>query len=176
MRAPLSERFERSSPGQLLISIVVILVLACEVATHLPPSAVQRSVGDPAEQVVRILASEQAWGVFAPNPRASSIGLYAVVTYEDGETATWTLPDGPRIGANLRYYRWRKWLERARSDSYRDIWEPTARWIADELDDRASPVAKVDLVRRFRDNEVVGPQPAWREFTYFSLTVGEADR
>lgn len=175
MRAPLSERFERSSLGQLALSIVVILVLACEVATHLPPSSVQRSVVEPAEQMVRILASEQAWGVFAPNPRASSIGLYAVVTYEDGETATWTLPDGPRVGANLRYYRWRKWLERARSDSYRNIWEPTARWIADELDDRGSPVVKVDLVRRYRDNVAVGRQPDWQEFTYYTLPLAEPD-
>ena len=171
--APLSERFERSSLGQLVVSIGIVLVLLCEVGTHLPPSALERAVGPTANQVVRLLASEQAWGVFAPNPRPTSLQVEGRVTFADGSTTVWTIPEGPNIGANLRYYRWRKWLERIRSDSYQDIWAPTARWIASLYDDQPSPVVRVDLVRRFHDNVLQGEPPPWQEYTYFTLDLSD---
>ncbi|MET0728410.1 MAG: hypothetical protein ABWZ76_08975 [Acidimicrobiales bacterium] len=174
MAPPLSERFERSALGRLLVSIGIVVVLLAEVGTHLPPSALERAVSDPAGRIVRVLASEQSWAVFAPNPRSTSLEMYAVVTFADGSTARWTVPDGARIGTNLRFYRWRKWLDRVRSDDHRAIWDPTARWIAELYDDRGSAVTRVELVRRFRDNAVSGPQPAWQEFTYFTLELGPA--
>lgn len=173
MGAPLSERFERSSVGQLVISIGIVLVLLAEVGTHLPSSALERSIGPTANQVVRLLASEQAWGVFAPNPRTTSLEVEGRVTFEDGSTAVWTIPEGPNIGANLRFYRWRKWLERVRSDGYRSIWRPTAEWIATLYDDEPSPVVRVELVRRFHENALEGQQPPWQEFTYFTLDLDE---
>ncbi len=178
-RQPLSARLERSSIGQLIISMGVVLVLLSELGTHLPASALERAVSPTANQVVRILASEQAWGVFAPNPRETSLEFEGRVTFADGSTTIWTLPQGSNLGANLRYYRWRKWLERVRSDSYRNIWEPTARWIGSLYDDQRSPVVRVDLVRRFHDNVLEGEQPPWQEFTYFTLDLEadlEADR
>jgi hypothetical protein len=174
MAPPLSERFERSSLGQLVVSVAVVLVLLSQLGTHLPPSALNRAVGPTANQMVRVLASEQAWGVFAPNPRTSSLQVEGLVTFADGSTTVWTIPDGPNVGANLRFYRWRKWLERVRSDSYRDIWEPTARWIASLYDDEPSPVVQVDLVRRFRENSITGEQAPYKEFTYFSLDLRDA--
>lgn len=174
MAAPLSERFERSSRGQLVVSVAVVLVLLSQIGTHLPPSALSRAVGPTANQTVRLLASEQAWGVFAPNPRTTSLRVEGRVTFADGSTTVWTIPEGPNVGANLRYYRWRKWLERIRSDGYRDIWEPTARWIASLYDDQPSPVVRVDLVRLFRENSLTGEQAPYNEFTYFSLDLDDA--
>lgn len=171
MAAPLSERFERSSLGQLVIGALVALVILCQIGTHLPASALERAVGPTAQQVVRVVAFEQAWGVFAPNPRTTSLKMEGLVTFADGSTTVWTVPEGPRVGANLRFYRWRKWLERVRSDGYRDIWEPTARWIASLYDDQPSPVVRVDLVRHFRDNVLEGEQPPWQQFTYFTLDL-----
>lgn len=175
MRSPLSERFERSAVGQVVISAGIVLVLAVMVGTHLPDSELERSVGPTSNRVIRMLGSEQAWGVFAPNPRSTSIGMYAVITFEDGSTARWEVPEGPRIGANLRYYRWRKWLERVRADSYRGIWAPTARWIAEEASGGPSPVAQVELVRRYRRNSLSGPQPPWQEAVYFTLPISQAE-
>lgn len=172
-----SERLERSAAGRLLISVLVVVLVGTQIATHLPDSAIERRVSPTAARVVRMLGAEQAWGVFAPNPRSVSLDLEARITYEDGSTATWEVPEGSRIGGNLRYYRWRKWLERVRSDSYRGLWRPTAQWIADIHDGGPSPVVKVELVRRFHDNVVTGPQPAWEEYTYFTLRVDpERDR
>jgi hypothetical protein len=121
-----------------------------------------------ANAAVRLVASEQQWGVFAPDPRTTSLRIEGHVTFADGTTAVWTLPEGARIGANLRYYRWRKWLERVRSDDYTALWDPTARWIADEHSGGPSPVAKVELVRRFHDNTLRGDPLPYREFVYFT--------
>ena len=159
----------------MAISALIVLVLLAEIGVHLPASAIEREVSPSANRVIRILAAEQAWGVFAPDPRGTSLELEGRVTFADGSTAVWRLPDGAAIGENLRYYRWRKWLERVRSDSYTDIWDPTARWIASLYDDRESPVVRVELVRRFHENSVKGPQPPWQEFTYYTLEL-EPDR
>lgn len=175
MPAPLSERFERSRWGRIAISLLVVVVIGLEVATHLPPSALDRAVDEPADQAVRLLGIEQAWGVFAPNPRTTSLGLEARVTFADGSTATWTVPTGARVGSNLRYYRWRKWLERARADGYRSIWRPTAQWIASIHAGGPSPVVQVELVRHFRENVLAGPPNPWQEATYFTLDLTEGD-
>jgi hypothetical protein len=143
-----------------------------EIGSNLPDSSVARSVGATSNQVVRVLGMEQAWGVFAPDPRPTSIGLEAKVTFADGSHATWHLPHGDPVVSNLRYYRWRKWLERVRADDYKDIWDPTARWIASLYADRSSPVTQVQLIRRFHDNTVLDPQPPWQSFTYYTLDLG----
>lgn len=173
MPAPLSERFERSRWGRVAISLFVVVVIGLEVATHLPPSALDRAVDEPADQAVRLLGIEQAWGVFAPNPRTTSLALEARVSFADGSTTTWTVPSGARIGSNLRYYRWRKWLERARADGYRSIWRPTAEWIASIHSDGPSPVVRVELVRHFRQNVLSGPPNPWQEATYFTLDLAD---
>ncbi|MEX2294576.1 MAG: hypothetical protein WD691_12370 [Acidimicrobiales bacterium] len=107
--------------------------------------------------------------MFAPDPRTVSLDLIADVTFADGSTVRWTLPSGPIIGANLRFYRWRKWIESARADAQWRLWDPTARWIASLYQGRASPVVRVDLIRRFHDNVIGGPQPPWQTYTYYSL-------
>jgi len=151
-------------------------VLLAEIGSHLPAgSALYDEVNDEAEFLIRAIATEQQWGVFAPDPRQTSLRLEGRVTFEDGTTALWELPEGPRIGANFRYYRWRKWLERVRSDDFRSLWAPTARWIAREYADRDSPVAKVELVRLFHPNVLVGEQPPYEEFTYCTYVPAEGD-
>lgn len=159
MPRPLSERFERSGVGRVLLSLLVVLVVGLEVATHLPPSALQRAVREPAGTAVRLLGIEHSWGVFAPDPRSTSLRLEARVTFADGTTTSWTIPDGPRVVANLRYYR--------------SIWRPTAEWIAELHAGGPSPVVRVELVHHHRTNAIDGPQEPWQETTYFTLAVEE---
>jgi hypothetical protein len=175
-RQTLSERFERSSLGQLVITAGVVLFLLCEIGTNLPSSAIQRSESETTNRFVRVLGVEQEWGVFAPDPRPISLQLEARITFEDGSHATWHLPHGSDLGGNLRFYRWRKWLERARSDSYSDIWAPTARWIASQYADRPSPVRQVQLVRRFHDNVLDEDQPPYQSFVYCTLHLEPGSR
>jgi hypothetical protein len=119
------------------------------------------------------VASEQSWGVFAPNPRSTSLQLTARVHFADGTMTTWEVPEGARVGGNLRYYRWRKWLERVRSDDFSNLWKPTAEWIASLYDDEAAPVARVELVRYFRDNVIEGEQPPYEDFTFYTLELDD---
>jgi len=165
----LGERIERSLVGHIAIVVGIVVVLVAEVGTHLPASSLRQSLQPTAQRVAQLTATEQTWAVFAPDPRRVSLDLYADITFEDGTTERWTLPEGPIIAANLRFYRWRKWIESARADAQWRLWDPTARWIASLYDGRTSPVARVDLVRRFHDNVIDGPQPPWRTYTYYSL-------
>jgi hypothetical protein len=165
------ERIEHNGVAQLLIAIGLVLLLLAQVVAHLPESsAVEDELGGTGNYLVRLAGVETQWGVFAPNPRSTSIAIEGRVTFDDGATATWSLPQGGRIGDNLRYYRWRKWLERARSDDHRNLWEPTCQWIASLYEDHESPVTQVQLVRFVRDNRVVGPQPPYSEFVYHTCT------
>lgn len=167
----IGEQIERSSAGQIVIAVLIVAVLLGQVITHLPTrSAVANELEDEASYALRIVALEAQWGVFAPNPRSTSLKIEGRVTFEDGAVATWHLPEGARIGANLRYYRWRKWLERVRSDDFRSLWEPTCQWITTLWDDYEHPVESVQLVRLFHDNRVVGPQPPYEEFVYHTCT------
>jgi hypothetical protein len=172
----LSERFERSPIGQVAIGALIVLVILAEIGIHLPSSAIEREVSPSANRVIRLLAAEQAWGVFAPDPRGTSLKIEGRVTFADGSTAVWHLPDGAIVGENLRYYRWRKWLERVRSDDYTDIWDPTARWIASLYDGRDSPVVRVELVRLFHENVIEGTQPPYEEFVYYTLELEPVQR
>lgn len=171
MGRPLSERFERSPRAQLLISSLIVLVLLAQVISHLPDSPIERLLDKEANRVIRVVASEQSWGVFAPNPRSTSLQLTANVHFADGRMTTWEVPEGPRIGGNLRYYRWRKWLERVRSDDFSSLWRPSAEWIASLYDDEASPVTRVELVRHYRDNVVEGEQPEYEQYTFYTLEL-----
>jgi hypothetical protein len=167
----IGERIERSPGAQILIGIAIVAVLLAQLVMHLPAeSAVEDEIGDGANHVARLVGLEAQWGVFAPNPRTTSLKLEGRVSFEDGAVAIWHLPDGARIGANLRYYRWRKWLERVRSDDFRDLWEPTCQWIASLYDDYEAPVERVQLVRLFHDNRLLGPQPSYDEFVYHTCS------
>lgn len=172
---PLSERIERSSLGRLLISAGIVLFVLAEIGTGIPSSAIKAKEGATANRIVRLMGVEQNWGVFSPDPRSASIDMYAIVRFEDGSSARWDVPEGGPVIENLRYYRWRKWLERVRADDYSNLWDPTARWIASLYDDRPSPVVEVELIRRFRENTVRGEQPPFEEFSYYTLDLAEED-
>lgn len=176
VRCRIVARFERSIIGRLAISVGVVILLLAQVGTHLPTSALARVVAPPAARAVNMLAWEQTWAVFAPNPRSISLDLEATVTFADGSTARWTVPDGPVVGANLRLYRWRKWLENVRADDSWLLWDPTARWIASLYRNGPSPVVRVDLTRLFHENLAEGPQPPWRAYTFYSLDLSTAAR
>jgi hypothetical protein len=166
---PVSERVERSPLGQVLISALVVVLILVEVGTNLPSSAIARSVGPTSIRIVRLLGFEQAWGVFSPDPRPTSLQFEARVTFADGTQTIWHVPSGDPVVSNLRYYRWRKWVERVRADDYKDIWDPTAHWIASLYAHDRSPVTTVELIRRFHDNTMLNPQPPWQEFVYYTL-------
>ena len=143
---------ERPWARAALSGVLTILVVVV-VGWNLPRSVFGYEIRDDARQslgpIVRRLAMDQGWEVFAPNPSTISIAVVADVTFEDGTTTRFEFPDGePFVGA-FREYRWRKWERRIRQEKNSGLWRGTADWIARELADPDNAVVEVQLVRRW---------------------------
>jgi hypothetical protein len=137
-----------STVGQTFVAIVVFVMSIWILGPNMPASPLRDTV-----EVVWSPAIDagfdQNWSVFSPNPRDQTIEVVAVLEYDDGTSVEWTVPDfDPTIGA-LRSYRWRKWQERVRLDSYESYWEPSAAWIADQNRIDGQRPNTVRLLRRW---------------------------
>ena len=172
-----AERLEQTVAIRFVLSVLVILLVGAQLVAHIPEDVISEDLRSglrtPALKVQRLATTEMQWGVFAPEPRTTSLRLEADVTFADGTSETWHVPQGAVIGSNLRFYRWRKWLERVRSEDYALLWRPTAEWIASLYDDRPSPVTSVTLVRWFRDNRIRGEQEPYERVEYFTLDLDD---
>lgn len=166
------EGLESSVAGRAAISSLLFLILTGMIVANLPDSYLRRTAWRFVRPYVVTMGIEQAWGVFAPEPRRQVLELEARITYTDGSEATWRVPDGDPIFAAYRDYRWRKWVEYVTLDASRDeLWQPAAQWVARRFDRADRHPARVTLVRRWYDIAPPGtPQPdppEWQEFAYF---------
>lgn len=155
--------------GRGVVVVLVAVLAVWIVGPNLP--------GGPARQQLDVLWSPaidiglvQDWGVFSPDPRSQSLDVRAVITYDDGSTVTWDVPDhDPFLGA-YRQYRWQKWQERVRQDARTDLWDPTAIWIAGQHRHNGELPASVTLIRRWIDHDPLTADGAvdrgWNEFTF----------
>jgi hypothetical protein len=167
----LSQRIESSAIGQLVIGAVMVVLIVSVVGWNLP-------AGRPHDRAVRALGPvvqgvglEQDWALFAPDPRAFGVGVFATITYRDGHTKRWTPPHNGLVLAPYRTYRWQKYVERLRADDYSGLWEPTAAWIARN---QGPNVIRVDLTRTFRNVTVPGdgqPRPKAGEYLFYTLKL-----
>lgn len=167
----MGERFERSAVGRVLLTVVMAVLAGAVLLWNLPSGPAGDRVQPVAGRVLLPLGLDQDWALFAPDPRAFSVGLYARLTYADGRRRVLTPPDRGRVLAPYRTYRWQKYVERVRADDYRLLWEPTARWFAAQ---GGNGVTRVELVRTFRDSVVPGSGtsgPEWREFAFYALDL-----
>ena len=162
----------RSTSGRIVVGIVLVVVGAWIVLPNLPASPVRTDI-DVLWQPADRIGLAQDWAVFSPDPRDQSLDVRAEITHADGTVEWWDVPDlDPAVGA-YRQYRWNKWQERVRLDARRDLWEPTARWIAAEhARDGAAPV-RVRLIRRWIDHlpltaegAIDVPPTGWNEFVF----------
>src|SRR3954471_8417968 len=154
---------------------------------NLPAGQARDAVRPAAAHVLYPVGLDQDWALFAPDPRAFSVGVYARITYADGRQRIRVAPHNGHLLAPYRTYRWQKYVERLRADDYQSLWEPTARWIARDAGpgvtkvvlvrpfrDAGPGVTKVVLVRTFRDAVVPGsgkPRVARGEFAFYTLVV-----
>jgi hypothetical protein len=165
------ERFERSTAGRVVLTALMAVLVAAVLVWNLPAGRPREALRPAAARVVLPVGLDQDWALFAPDPRGFSVGVYARITYDDGRERTWTPPRNGHVLAPYRTYRWQKYVERLRADDYGSLWEPTARWIADE----AGPgVTRVVLVRTFRDAVVPGTDEARaprKEFAFYTLDL-----
>jgi hypothetical protein len=165
------ERLEQNQVVQGVLTVLMVALLLCVVLWNLPAGRPRQATHPLAGAVVQSLGLEQDWALFAPNPRAYSVGVYATITHEDGRVETWVPPHNGLVFAPYRTYRWQKYVERLRGDEYSGLWEPTARWLART---HGPGVTKVVLTRTFQEAKVPGskgPRPGVGKYDFYTLDV-----
>ena len=167
----MGERFEHSVAGRVLLTVLMAVLVVAVVIWNLPAGRPREAVRPAAAHVLLPLGLDQDWALFAPDPRRFSVGVYARVTYEDGRQRVITPPHNGRLLTPYRTYRWQKYVERLRADDYGSLWEPTARWYAEQ---GGPGVQRVELVRTFRDAVTPGTdakRPSRSEFAFYALDL-----
>ena len=166
--AEAAERFEATPAGRALISAFLAVTLVAIVVTNLPESHLRRQVGRATEPYLHATGLDQAWRLFAPEPRRYTIGLRATVTYADGTAETWRPPVGGDLVDGYWDYHWQKWQEWVMDVRHRSLWRPAAEFVAREHSGAARRPVRVTLLRltslnrppgRGRDHERVVVQP-----------------
>jgi hypothetical protein len=174
MSAGLQERVETSGIGRIVISGALLFLLFATIVWNLPASEVKRVTVEAVRPVAMAIRLDQIWSVFAPNPRNHSMDLQARIRYADGTEEMWRFPhrEDP-ILSGYRSARWEKWADNARLNRHRELWQPTAAWLARTHQDRGRPV-EVTLIRRAAFNLPPGKGPnrrPWVEHSFFTLQV-----
>lgn len=172
------ERFESSAWGRRLLNAFFVLTIAVVVVWNLPSLELRRLALPVARAPLNATGLNQAWNMFAPEPRKQSIAVFARIDYADGTSATWEPPTGGPFVGQFRTYRWRKWMELVRLDKNKSLWEPAASWVAQEYDHQGRTPLRVTLVRRWQSLAAPGsgqPDAQWKEFSYFTLEVAGAE-
>ncbi len=169
------ERVERSTVGQALLAVVMVMLVVSIALWNLPPGRPRDAVRPAVGPFVQAIGLEQDWALFAPDPRGFGVGVFATITRADGGTERWEPPHNGLILSPYRTYRWQKYVERLRADDYAGLWEPTARWVARQAGaDAGSEVVKVVLTRTFRDVAVPGDgtlRPAAGSYDFYALDL-----
>lgn len=167
----MGERFESSVVGRILLTVLMAVLAVSVLLWNLPAGKPRDTVRPAAAHVLFPIGLDQDWALFAPDPRTFSVGVYARITYADGHERRRVLPHNGHLLAPYRTYRWQKYVERLRADEFVGLWEPTARWIAQ---DAGAGATKVALVRTFRDAVTPGsgkPRVKAGEFVFYTLNL-----
>jgi len=130
---------------------------------------------------VRATGLHQFWGLFSP-PRTEVLEWWARVTFADGGTEIWRLPERDPFIGSLNDYHWQKFMEhaalRGNTDEWPRLWEPLARYVAREVERPGRRPVSVTLVTRRTLNLPIGsdgPDRAEpRVDEYFTLDLDEA--
>lgn len=174
-RLTLQERFEGSSFGRGLINAFLVLTLLAVIAINLPDSTIRRDAMRPARPYLNAVGLDQSWALFAPDPRRSVIDLQAVVTFDDGSTATWRFPHNGAFLGTYRDYRWRKWAENTINDANsRLLWRPAALWAAARVGRHGHRQVSVTLLRRWFNLNPPGARPnhgPWMSYAFYTVPL-----
>ena len=155
-----------SRAGRAAVALVLAVGGFWIVAPNTPDSPVRARIDDLWSPATRI-GLVQDWSVFSPGPRDQSIDVRARIEHDDGTIEFWDVPEfDPFVGA-YRQYRWNKWQERVRLDNRAELWDPTARWIAEQNERDGELPARVVLVRRWIDHRPTGGDDGgWNEYAF----------
>lgn len=164
-------RFEQSALGRVVLTALMGVLIACVALWNLPPGRPRDELRPTVGRLLLPLGLDQDWALFAPDPRGFSVGFHARVTLADGTERTWSPPVEGVLLQPYRSYRWQKFDERVRADDYAGLWEPTARWVARQVE---GEVRTVTLVRTFRDAlrpGTIGPRVERGSYDFYVLDL-----
>lgn len=145
--------FERSAVGRALLTVVMVVTMGAIALWNLPDGRPRQEAREQIAPLLVPLGLDQDWSVFAPNPRAFTVGFLARVTLADGTTRIWQPPEVGKAVAPYSTYRWQKYDERVRADDYSAIWEDAARYVARDV---GGDVTRVELLREYQPVVVPG--------------------
>jgi hypothetical protein len=163
------ERIEASAVGRAFISAFVVVTIVGLIFWNLPQSKLRRQGLSVLGPYVRAVGLDQNWGVFAPDPRRTTLDFRARVQFADGTTEMWRVPRGGDLFGAYWDYRWLKWMEWATMDVHRQLWAPAADFIARDIADGRRPT-RIQLIRRWYELPPPGsdrPRSSWQVFTFY---------
>jgi hypothetical protein len=154
-------RIERSPFGRGVLSVLIVITLLAIVAINLPNSDLRTIAMRPGQPYLNALGLDQAWGVFAPDPRRAVIDVSALVTYDDGKVAQWTIPRNGALLGSYTDYRWGKWEEFLIQPGVgSSLWRPAAQWAASQEPRPGRTIKRVVLVEATRPLAPPGVNPS----------------
>lgn len=178
-RLSLQQRFEESSLGRGILSVVIVVSLIAIVAINLPQSELRRELLRPGQPYLNATGLDQNWALFAPDPRRVVIDVGAVVTFQSGKSALWRFPhDGALIGS-YRDYRWRKWEENLINPTNALLWRPAALWAASSEAGPGQVPTRAALVEHYAALEPPGVTPSTgpvQQRVFYVLRLGAGRR
>jgi len=176
-RRSLQERFERTPLGRIVISIFLLVTLVTLVTANLPDSRLQEVLLKRNHYYLYGVALDQAWGVFAPDPRRQTIDVSADVRFADGSHATWHVPRRDPVIGEYTDYRWLQWAEYGSSQVHQELWKPVALYVARQYASPTRRPVEVALSNRWHDLAPPGQipdHPFVHEQTYFRLPITDS--
>jgi hypothetical protein len=169
---------ESTPVGKLVLLLVAGLLTGLTLIQNLPPSHVPHQLAK-TNTTARALGYDGTWSMFAPDPYVIDVHVEARIRYRDGTSRTWSPPRGDPVLGELRDFRWRKFEEWLRKDSYRWVWQPTAAYIARHEQQQGREPVEVTLIRRWQDLLPPGPGPARgpeHQFAFYTWQVPAGGR
>ena len=150
-RRSLQERFESTSLGRILISVFLLVMFVALLTANLPDSKLQEDLLKVDHPFVYGLGLDQAWGVFAPDPRRQTIKVTADIRFADGSHATWEVPRRDPVFGEYSDYRWLKWAEYVVSPAQSQLWKPIALYLARQYSSPSRKPVQVTLTNTWHE-------------------------
>jgi hypothetical protein len=166
-------RLEETAVGRMLINVGLIVTLTAILVAVMPVSHIKAALLGYVNPYLTAVGLGEDWGMFAPGPRTSVVYTSGHIRYSDGTSSQWSFPVRPGLMA-YSDYRWQKFEEYVRLDTYKGLWEPFARYLANHHSTPGRTPVQVALIRRWAEIKPPGVTPdrgRWSQYVYFVAPV-----
>jgi hypothetical protein len=153
---PLSQRFEKSFAGEVLISALVTTALIIAVVWNLPDSEIKRAAQPALQPLAVASGTEQVWQMYAPDPIQRTEILEVHVSMADGSDRVWSFTQGDRLLGPFHWYHWQKLKEQVIREP--GIRAGLAMWVVRHLTMPGDRPVRVQML--FRSQELAPPGQA----------------